>query len=121
MLTIQVSRRLVPWYDARFRGYGRNKVVHIRHMAVLGFVFRVHPLLFVVHAPHPPSAAFNVTLGPARTPGRFNQVSTQSTFSEHSVNIQGTFREHSGNIQSTFSQHSVNIQGTFSQHSVNIQ
>ena len=31
------DRLAVPWYDARFRGYGQNKIVHLEHMKQLGF------------------------------------------------------------------------------------
>ena len=30
---IIVSRRFVPWYDERFRGYRKNKVQHLLHLA----------------------------------------------------------------------------------------
>jgi len=31
------NRILVPWYDARFRGYGQNKIVHLEHMNWTGY------------------------------------------------------------------------------------
>ena len=31
------DRLLVPWYDARFRGYGQNKIVHLEHMNWTGY------------------------------------------------------------------------------------
>ena len=31
------DRLAVPWYDARFRGYGQNKIIHLEHMKQLGF------------------------------------------------------------------------------------
>mmetsp|Transcript_27613 Transcript_27613/g.71005 ORF Transcript_27613/g.71005 Transcript_27613/m.71005 type:complete len:300 (+) Transcript_27613:906-1805(+) len=69
-------RRLVPWYDPRFRGYGRNKVSHLLHCAALGMRFAVLPEDWVVHRPHSPSCAFNATLGPAelRDPHRFPRI-----------------------------------------------
>ncbi|KAG6551277.1 hypothetical protein Mapa_007204 [Marchantia paleacea] len=58
------ARRLVPWYDERFIGYGRNKVIHAFHVASLDFRFWVHPDWFVVHVDHPLSPAWIKTLGP---------------------------------------------------------
>ncbi|KAL3694041.1 hypothetical protein R1sor_007692 [Riccia sorocarpa] len=58
------ARRLVPWYDERFVGYGRNKVIHAFHTASLDFRFWVHPDWFVVHVDHPLSPAWVATLGP---------------------------------------------------------
>ncbi|KAL2633662.1 hypothetical protein R1flu_005141 [Riccia fluitans] len=58
------ARRLVPWYDERFTGYGRNKVIHAFHTACLDFRFWVHPDWFVVHVDHPLSPAWIATLGP---------------------------------------------------------
>lgn len=57
------SRRLVPWYDERFTGYGKNKTIHIFHTAVLDFRFWVHPEWFVVHVHHQSSRAWEATLG----------------------------------------------------------
>ena len=31
------NRLLVPWYDARFRGYGQNKIVHLENMNWTGY------------------------------------------------------------------------------------
>ena len=31
------DRLLAPLYDARFRGYGQNKIVHLEHMNHTGF------------------------------------------------------------------------------------
>ncbi|EKX48019.1 hypothetical protein GUITHDRAFT_136980 [Guillardia theta CCMP2712] len=46
------SRWMVPAYDERYEGYGRNKVSHIRRMAVQGFHFRVCFKAYVVHQEH---------------------------------------------------------------------
>ena len=60
-----VAKADVPPYDERLRGYFENKAVHIRHMAALGVAFAVHPSAFVVHLPHPPSAARQWIIDPA--------------------------------------------------------
>ena len=60
-----VAKQDVPAYDERLRGYFENKAVHIRHMAASGVGFVVHPAAFVVHMPHPPSAARQWIIDPA--------------------------------------------------------
>lgn len=52
-----VSRRLMPWFDVRFRGYGRNKIVFTAALNASGFAFEVDQESFIVHRPHPPSEA----------------------------------------------------------------
>ena len=32
-----ISRRLMPWFDERFRGYGRNKIVFVAALNATGF------------------------------------------------------------------------------------
>lgn len=65
---VVVSRLHVPWFDERFRGYGWDKISHVYQMAYGKFNFTVHGQAFVVHRPHPPSAAYNATFtGPAYT------------------------------------------------------
>ena len=53
---ILVNRKHLNRYDARFRGYGFNKIIHIRHLRISQkrktFVL---PNLFVFHRPHPES------------------------------------------------------------------
>ncbi len=58
---ILINKRFVPWYDERFRGYGRDKIVHILHIARLGMRFVAHPRAFVVHVPHPKAPTFKAT------------------------------------------------------------
>lgn len=43
------ARQLPPPWDARFRGYGRNKIVQLWCLARLGFRFEVQPEHFIVH------------------------------------------------------------------------
>lgn len=50
---VLMARKLVPWYDERFRGYYWNKVCHLMHIAFQHrFRFIVYPEAFVVHVPH---------------------------------------------------------------------
>lgn len=59
---IMISRRYVPWYDERFRGYGRDKIVHLTHLAEqLEIKMRVHRSGFVIHSPHAKSSTFKTT------------------------------------------------------------
>lgn len=45
------ARKYLPWYDERFRGHGRDRIVATYNMA--GFLtFTVHPTAFVVQQPH---------------------------------------------------------------------
>eukprot|EP00877_Chromochloris_zofingiensis_P009647 jgi/Chrzof1/4936/Cz15g05070.t1 len=48
-------RYLNNWYDARFRGYGWNKISHVHQTNETGFSFLVHPESFIVHRQHPKS------------------------------------------------------------------
>ncbi|XP_014666068.1 PREDICTED: glycosyltransferase-like protein LARGE1, partial [Priapulus caudatus] len=45
----------VPDYDARFVGFGWNKVAHVVELDAAGYEFVVLPNAFVVHMPHAPS------------------------------------------------------------------
>lgn len=56
-----VSRRYVPWYDERFVGYRKNKVVHLLYLSTSGIQFVVHPRAFTVHSPHPRARTWKVT------------------------------------------------------------
>lgn len=59
---VLVARRYVPWYDERFRGYGRDKITHLAYMCNgLGVALEVHPTAFVVHTPHPKAPTFAAT------------------------------------------------------------
>lgn len=50
------ARKNVPWYDERFRGHGRDRIVQTLNMA--GFVsFAVHPTAYVIQQPHPQYAS----------------------------------------------------------------
>ena len=52
-----IDRLKCPPYDARFRGYGWNKVQQVAHVNASGFQFVLHPTAFVIHRPHPKSTA----------------------------------------------------------------
>ena len=52
-----VNHKESPNYDERFQGYGKNKIQHVAHLRYLGFTFSVLPKHFLVHVPHPRSAA----------------------------------------------------------------
>ncbi|EFN57237.1 hypothetical protein CHLNCDRAFT_143733 [Chlorella variabilis] len=58
---VLVQRRFVPWYDERFKGYRKNKVVHLMHMFRLGVEFASTPHGYVVHSPHPVANSWNTT------------------------------------------------------------
>lgn len=58
---VLVSRKHMPWYDERFRGYGWDKVMQIFQLDAMNFRFMAHPSAFVVHRPHPPSSGYNHT------------------------------------------------------------
>mmetsp|Transcript_43904 Transcript_43904/g.114512 ORF Transcript_43904/g.114512 Transcript_43904/m.114512 type:complete len:400 (-) Transcript_43904:3450-4649(-) len=49
----------MPRYDERFTSYGNNKVVHIFHLAVLGFQLKVIPRHFITHVSHSVDPTFN--------------------------------------------------------------
>lgn len=59
---IMIARKFVPWYDERFRGYSRNKIVHLTHLAdQLGVKLQVHDRGFVIHTPHTKASTFTRT------------------------------------------------------------
>eukprot|EP00191_Tetraselmis_sp_GSL018_P025045 CAMPEP_0177623176 /NCGR_PEP_ID=MMETSP0419_2-20121207/28763_1 /TAXON_ID=582737 /ORGANISM="Tetraselmis sp., Strain GSL018" /LENGTH=347 /DNA_ID=CAMNT_0019123711 /DNA_START=613 /DNA_END=1656 /DNA_ORIENTATION=+ len=60
---VVAARALIPWYNPIFRGYGRNKVIHIFHCAAFGMAFYALADAWVIHSPHEPSAAFKATFG----------------------------------------------------------
>ena len=47
-----VSRRLMPWFDVRFRGYGRNKIIFAAALNSSEFSFVVDDISYVIHRPH---------------------------------------------------------------------
>lgn len=54
---VVIDRKAAPWHDVRFRGYGKNKIVHIATMNMSDFDFVVHPGAFIIHRAHPHSRA----------------------------------------------------------------
>jgi glycosyltransferase-like protein LARGE len=58
---VLAARADVPWYDERFKGYRKNKVVHLMHLAATGVAFEVAPHSYVVHVPHPEGASWAAT------------------------------------------------------------
>jgi hypothetical protein len=55
-----LSRRIAPWADERFVGYGGNKIAYINQLHGLGFGFHVHPYGYSIHVPHPRTHAANL-------------------------------------------------------------
>lgn len=51
------SRAATLWYDIRYRGYGKNKIVQVMASSSAGATFWVFPSGFIVHRPHAQSAA----------------------------------------------------------------
>ncbi len=63
------ARKNVPWYDERFRGHGRDRIVQTLNMA--GFVsFAVHPTSYVIQQPHPQYASTHL----AKESPKFTEV-----------------------------------------------
>ncbi|PNH12726.1 Glycosyltransferase-like protein LARGE [Tetrabaena socialis] len=50
------------WYDYRFRGYGKNKIVHVAAMNATGTAWYVSPHGFIVHRKHTESKVRKVFL-----------------------------------------------------------
>jgi Glycosyl-transferase for dystroglycan len=55
-----LSRRLAPWADERFVGYGGNKIAYINQLHGIGFGFHAHPYGFAIHVPHVRTRAANL-------------------------------------------------------------
>lgn len=55
-----VAREHSPWFDGRFRGYGRNKIMYAAALNASRFEFVIDPDSFVIHRPHPRSTAQRV-------------------------------------------------------------
>ncbi|GLI68665.1 hypothetical protein VaNZ11_013142, partial [Volvox africanus] len=51
------GRQVVPWHDARLRGYGHNKIIQVAATNATGALFNVHPAAFLIHRPHTRSTA----------------------------------------------------------------
>lgn len=49
------NRRAIPWFDVRFQGYGKNKMVQVASLNYSNFVFLVHGHGFLLHRDHIPS------------------------------------------------------------------
>lgn len=54
---VMVDRVESPWHDARFRGYGADKVSYITTLHHANFTFLVHPDVWMIHREHPKSHA----------------------------------------------------------------
>ncbi|MEW5303855.1 MAG: hypothetical protein WDW36_006508 [Sanguina aurantia] len=54
---VVVNRIKTPWFDMRFRGYGRNKITHLDSLDTSGYTLMVHPTAFIVHRAHAVSSA----------------------------------------------------------------
>jgi len=42
----------MPLFDETLKGYGKNKIEHIRRLRALGYNFHVLPRVFFIHVPH---------------------------------------------------------------------
>jgi len=60
---VVASKRWLPAYDERFRGYGLNKVSHLYAVAAQGARFLVMPSHFVAAHEHPKSSSWQTIYG----------------------------------------------------------
>ncbi|KDD72614.1 hypothetical protein H632_c3121p0 [Helicosporidium sp. ATCC 50920] len=63
---VVASRLHLPWFDERLRGYSWDRTVHSLSLARSGLSLVVLPEAWLVHRPHPPSAAYSLTLEVAK-------------------------------------------------------
>lgn len=54
-----LNKKVLPWCDERFVGYGGNKIAFINQLRGEGFTFHVHPFGYVIHVPHVKTKAAN--------------------------------------------------------------
>ena len=47
-----LNKKVLPWCDERFVGYGGDKIAFINQLKGIGFTFHVHPFGYVIHVPH---------------------------------------------------------------------
>eukprot|EP00198_Chlamydomonas_reinhardtii_P012265 XP_001701602.1 predicted protein [Chlamydomonas reinhardtii] len=78
-----VDRLGSSWADARFRGYGKNKIVHVRTLAYEGYDLVVHPRAFLVHRPHMESSSSSAHSRSAL----YNKKSKNSTMYGHNNHL----------------------------------
>ena len=90
------SRRLLPRYDERFRGYGMNKIQHLYACSQAGLRFVVEPGVFVAAAEHERSEAWRKMYGYMEdTPGSHAKPQRKHS-DEHAVRVAllwGRFKE----------------------------
>jgi len=65
---VVVSRKWLPLYDERFRGYGHNKISHLYAVAAAGATFEVMPRHFVCAHEHTKSKSWAATFGSTADP-----------------------------------------------------
>lgn len=71
---IITSKRWLPRFDERFRGYGMNKVSHLYAVAAEGARFLVLPLHFAAAHEHPKSSAWEASVGPRAHPAHTMRI-----------------------------------------------
>ena len=81
------SRRLLPQYDERFRGYGMNKIQHLYACSAAGLRFVVEPGVFVAAAEHARSEAWRTMYDHAADALGSHAEPQPSRSNEHAVRI----------------------------------